>query len=62
MKKSIIKSILGIATVMSLILACSEADTAFNQLLWTGSWAGICFLCGRGFSKYMTEEEKEERV
>lgn len=62
MKKTIIRNILGFATLASLFIACSEADTWFNQLLWTGSWAGICFLCGRGFSKYMTEEEKEERV
>ena len=62
MKKTIIRNILGLATLASLFLACSEADTAFNQLLWTGSWAVICFFCGRGFTKYMSEAEKEERV
>ena len=62
MKKTIIRNILGFATLASLFIACSEADTLFNQLLWSGSWLGICYLCAKGFTKNMTEAEKEERV
>ena len=56
------KTILGLATVAALFLSCSEADTMFNQILWTGSWWVVCYLCGRGVANCMTEEEKEERV
>ena len=62
MKKTIIRNLLGMGTIASLFLACSEADTIFNQLLWSGSWAFVCYFCGKGFAKYMTGAEKEERV
>lgn len=62
MEKTFIRSILAVATLASFFIALSEADTIFNQIIWTGSWGFISYLCGKGFMKYMTEAEKEERV
>lgn len=62
MKKSIISTILGLGAVISLFLACGEADTSFNQILWSGSWMSVCFLCGKGSTKYMNEVDEEGRA
>lgn len=59
MKKSIIATILGFIAVISLFLACGEADTSFNQILWSGSWMLVCFVCGKGSSKLIEDIEKE---
>lgn len=57
MKKSIIKYTLGMVTVISLFLACGEAETAFNQILWSGSWMLVCFISGKATTKYFNEED-----
>lgn len=62
MKAKIMRTIYGMVAIMSLFLACGEAETATNQLLWSGSMMLICWLSGKGFEKYMTEEEKKETV
>lgn len=62
MKNSIIRAIVGMVTIISLFLACAEANSAVNQLLWSGSWLLVCGLSGKAFSKYLTDEEKEEQV
>lgn len=62
MKKSVKKAIYGMVTIISLFLACAEAETAFNQVLWSSSMLLICGLSAKGFENNMTEEEKEERV
>lgn len=63
MKKSIIRAIVGMVTIMSLFLACAEADSATNQLLWSGSWLLVCGISGKVFGKYcLTDEEKREQV
>lgn len=62
MEKTFIRSILAVATLSSLFIALCEADSVLNQIIWTGSWGFISYLCGKGFTKYMTEAEKEERV
>lgn len=49
-------------TMVSFILMLGEAETAMNQLLWSGSMMLICGFSAKGFEKYMTEEEKNERV
>ena len=46
----------------SLFLACGEAETILNQLLWSGSMMIICFASAKGLEALMTEEEKEGRV
>lgn len=63
MKTPIIRTIIGMVTIMSLFLACAEAEVAKSQLLWSGSWLLVCVISGKVFEKYcMTDEEKEERV
>lgn len=63
MKKSIIRAIVGMVTITSLFLACAEADSAINQLLWSGSCLFVCGISAKIFEKHcMTKEEKEEQV
>lgn len=63
MKKSIIRAIVGMVAIMSLFLACAEADSAINQLLWSGSCLFVCGVSAKVFEKHcMTKEEKEEQV
>lgn len=56
------KTIYGMVAIVSLFLACSEAETGMSQILWSGSMLLICGLSAKGFEKYMTEEEKNETV
>lgn len=63
MKNSVIRAIVGMVAIISLFLACAEANSATNQLLWSGSCLLICGISAKVFEKYcMTEEEKEEQV
>ena len=63
MKNSVIRAIVGMVTIISLFLACAEANSAVKQLLWSGSWLLVCGISGKVFEKYcMTKEEKEEQV
>lgn len=62
MKTKILKSVLGLTAMTSLFLACGEAETILNQLLWSGSMMIICFASAKGLEALMTEEEKEGRV
>ena len=63
MKNSVIRAIVGMVTIISIFLACAEANSAANQLLWSGSWLLVCGISGKVFEKYcMTKEEKEEQV
>lgn len=58
MKKSIIRAIVGMVTIMSLFLACAEADSATNR-----SCLLVCGVSAKVFEKHcMTKEEKEEQV
>lgn len=62
MKRKILRTFLGMIGMTSLMLACAEAETIMNQLLWSGSMILICFASMKGFERLMTDEEKEERV
>lgn len=57
MKKSIIATILAAIAVLALFLACGEAETSFNQILWSGSWMLVCFLAGKGSTKFINDIE-----
>jgi hypothetical protein len=57
--KSIISSILAAIAVIALFLACGEADTAFNQILWSGSWMLVCFISGKASTKFIDDIDKE---
>jgi hypothetical protein len=62
MKNSIIRNILAVVTMLSLFLACAEANSVVAQILWSSSCLLVCGISGKAFTKYLTEEEKEERV
>ena len=62
MKTKILKSVLGLTAMTSLLLACGEAETILNQLLWCGAMMIICLVSAKGLEALMTEEEKEGRV
>ena len=55
--KSIISTILAAIAVIALFLACGEAETMFNQVLWSGSWMLVCFISGKASTKYFNEED-----
>ena len=62
MKSTIIKTILGMAALISLFLACAEAETFFSQILWSGSMLLICGVSAKGLERYMSNEEINEEV
>lgn len=49
-------------TIVSLVMIMGEADTAFNQIIWSGSWMIVCGLSAKRFEKCLDKAEKEERV
>ena len=59
--KATLSTILAAFAVISLFLACGEADTSFNQILWSGSWMLVCFICGKGSTKLMNEIDEEDK-
>ena len=62
MKTPIKKAIFGMATILCLFIAMSEASSAISLLVWSGSWLIACGLSGNAFSRCLTKEEKEEQV
>lgn len=62
MKKSIIATALGFIAVMSLFIAGAEADTAFNQVLWSCSWLLVSFVSGKASTRFIDDLDKEERA
>lgn len=62
MKKEILKTICGVVAAISLVLACGEAESVFNQILWSGSWLSVFAISAKGFEKCLTNEEQEEQV
>ena len=58
--KATLSTILAAIAVIALFLACGEADTSFNQILWSGSWMLICFICGKGSTKLMNDIDEED--
>lgn len=62
MKRQIFKTFLGMTGIFSLFLAGAEAETMFNQVLWSGSMMLICYASFKGIEALMTKEEKEEKA
>lgn len=60
MKKTILKSILGIATLLCLLLACGEATSADHQLIWTGSFLAVAAISCKGVEKFHEDDEEEQ--
>lgn len=60
--KNFIKNALGFICLMSLFLACAEAETITARLAWSLSMLTVCAASGWGMTKLMTEEELNEKV
>lgn len=60
--KTIIKNALGFICLMSLFLACAEAETITAQLAWSLTMLAICAVSGWGVRKLMTQEELNEKA
>ena len=58
MKAKIITTICAIIGALALfVFLPSEAPTGELQILWSGSWLFIFWLCGKGIYKYVEDEQ-----
>ena len=58
MKSKIITTICGIVGALALfVFIPAEAQTAEQQLLWSGSWLLVLLLCAKGIDKYGEDEQ-----
>lgn len=60
--KAVKRMVYATLTIISLVMIMCEADTAFNQIIWSGSWMFVCGLSAKRFEKCLDKEEGEERV
>ena len=61
MKAKIITTICGIVGALALfVFLPAEAPTGELQLLWSGSWMFVFWLCVKGIEKYGEKEEDEQ--
>ena len=52
MKSKIITTICSIIGALALFVLPAEASTVGLQILWSGSWLFIFWLCVKGIEKY----------
>lgn len=58
MKSRIITTICAIISALALfVFIPSEAPTGELQILWSGSWLFVLWLCAKGINKYGEEEQ-----
>ena len=58
MKSKIITTICAIIGALALfIFLPSEASTPGTQILWSGSWLFVFWLCAKGIDKYGEDEQ-----
>lgn len=62
MKKSLIQTILGMVTLISLMLVCCEAETLIAQILWSGGWLSVSAIFAKLLEGTFTKEELEEEA
>ena len=61
MKAKIITSICAIIGALALfVFIPAEAPTGELQLLWSGSWMFVFWLCAKGIEKYADKEDDEQ--
>lgn len=61
MKAKIITTICAIIGALALfVFIPAEASTAGQQLLWSGSWLFVLYICAKGIDKYGEKEEDEQ--
>ena len=58
MKSKVITSICAIIIALALfVFLPAEAPTGELQILWSGSWLFIFWLCAKGIDKYGEDEQ-----
>ena len=57
MKAKIITTICAIVGALSLVFLPAEASTIGLQILWSGSWLFVFWLCAKGIEKYGNNEQ-----
>ena len=60
MKAKIITTICAIIGALALVFLPAEAPTAGQQVLWSGSWLFVFWLCAKLIDKYGEKEEDEQ--
>lgn len=55
--KKFISTILLLIAVIALVLCTAEAETANEQLLWSGSWMAVLVLSAKAWEKLNPEEK-----
>ena len=56
MKAKIITIICAIIGALALVFLPAEAPTVGLQILWSGSWLFVFWLCAKGIEKYGEDE------
>ena len=57
MKAKIITTICAIIGALALVFLPAEASTIGLQILWSGSWLFVFWLCAKGIDKYGNDEQ-----
>ena len=57
MKSKIITTICSIVGALALFVLPAEASTLGLQILWSGSWLFVFWLCAKGIEKYGNNEQ-----
>ena len=57
MKAKIITTICSIIGALALFVLPAEASTIGLQILWSGSWLFVFWLCAKGIEKYGNNEQ-----
>ena len=58
MKSKIITTICAIVGALALfVFIPAEASTSELQILWSGSWLFVLWLCAKGIDKYGEDEQ-----
>ena len=57
MKSKVITTICAIVGALALFVLPAEASTVGLQILWSGSWLFVFWLCVKGIDKYGDYEQ-----
>ena len=57
MKSKIITNICAIVGALALFVLPAEASTIGLQIIWSGSWLFVFWLCAKGIDKYGDNEQ-----
>ena len=57
MKSKIITTICAVVGALALVFLPAEASTIGLQILWSGSWIFVFWLCAKGIEKYGNNEQ-----